>query len=90
MLSYQHSRVQILLHHRHCNHVCGQFSAISLQHSHLHDEPQCAAVCPVDCCVPDEDNVESEEFLLTKQSFMHGDNGKQSSNENSSWFSVKS
>ena len=25
-----------------------------------------------DCCVPDEDNVESEELLLTKQSFMHG------------------
>ena len=23
----------------------------------FHDEPQCAAVCPVDCCVPDEDNV---------------------------------
>ena len=56
----------------------------------FHDEPQCAAVCPVDCCVPDEDNVESEEFLLTKQTFMHGDNGKQSSNETSSWFSVKS
>ena len=56
----------------------------------FHDEPQCAAVCPVDCCVPDEDNVESEEFLLTKQSFMHGDNDKQSSNETSSWFSVKS
>ena len=38
----------------------------------FHDEPQCAAVCPVDCCVPDEDNVESEELLLNKQSFMHG------------------
>lgn len=37
----------------------------------FHDEPQCAAVCPVDCCVPDEDNVESEELLLNKQSFMH-------------------
>ena len=21
----------------------------------FHEEPQCAAVCPVDCCVPDED-----------------------------------
>ena len=38
----------------------------------FHDEPQCAAVCPVDCCVPDEHNVESEELLLNKQSFMHG------------------
>ena len=23
----------------------------------FHDEPQCAAVCPVDCCVPDDNNV---------------------------------
>ena len=37
----------------------------------FHDEPQCAAVCPVDCCVPDEDHVESEEELLGKQRFMH-------------------
>ena len=37
----------------------------------FHDEPQCAAVCPVDCCIPDEDVVESEEELLEKQSFMH-------------------
>ena len=39
----------------------------------FHDEPQCAAVCPVDCCVADEDNVESDEELLGKQEFMHGD-----------------
>src|SRR5690606_6136766 len=39
----------------------------------FHDEPQCAAVCPVDCCVPDEDNVETEEELLGKQRFMHPD-----------------
>jgi hypothetical protein len=25
----------------------------------------------VDCCVPDEDHVESEEVLLGKQQFMH-------------------
>ena len=37
----------------------------------FHDEPQCAAVCPVDCCVPDDNNVESEEALLAKQAFMH-------------------
>ena len=37
----------------------------------FHDEPQCAAVCPVDCCIPDENNIESEETLLGKQSFMH-------------------
>ncbi len=39
----------------------------------FHDEPQCAAVCPVDCCVPDEDRVESEEELLAKKAWLHGD-----------------
>ena len=39
----------------------------------FHDEPQCAAVCPVDCCIPDENNVETEEQLLGKQRFMHPD-----------------
>jgi len=37
----------------------------------FHDEPQCAAVCPVDCCVPDEENEETEEHLLTKKDFLH-------------------
>ena len=37
----------------------------------FHDEPQCAAVCPVDCCVPDEDHVETEEVLLAKKRFLH-------------------
>lgn len=37
----------------------------------FHDEPQCAAVCPVDCCVPDDAHVETEEQLLAKQRFMH-------------------
>ena len=37
----------------------------------FHDEPQCAAVCPVDCCVPDDNNVESDDELLAKQKFMH-------------------
>ncbi len=35
------------------------------------NEPQCAAVCPVDCCVPDEENEETEEQLLSKQHFLH-------------------
>ena len=39
----------------------------------FHEEPQCAAVCPVDCCVPDEDIVETETELLAKKSFMHRD-----------------
>lgn len=37
----------------------------------FHDEPQCAAVCPVDCCVDDPDHEESEELLLAKKAFMH-------------------
>jgi len=39
----------------------------------FHDEPQCASVCPVDCCVPDEDNEESEEKLLEKKAWLHGE-----------------
>ena len=37
----------------------------------FHEEPQCDAVCPVDCCVPDESHVETEAVLLEKQRFMH-------------------
>ena len=37
----------------------------------FHEEPQCAAVCPVDCCVPDPDHVETQEHLLVKKAFMH-------------------
>jgi ferredoxin len=37
----------------------------------FHDEPQCAAVCPVDCCIDDEDVRESEEVLLSKKTFLH-------------------
>jgi ferredoxin len=39
----------------------------------FHEEPQCAAVCPVDCCVPDDNHVESEETLLARQSFLHNE-----------------
>ena len=37
----------------------------------FHDEPQCAAVCPVDCCVDDPDHEEREDVLLPKKAFMH-------------------
>ncbi len=37
----------------------------------FHEEPQCAAVCPVDCCVPDPDHKETEEQLLSKKAKMH-------------------
>ena len=39
----------------------------------FHEEPQCAAVCPVDCCVPDPDNEEEEETLFAKKAWMHGE-----------------
>jgi ferredoxin len=37
----------------------------------FHEEPQCAAVCPVDCCVPDPDREEEESLLLKRQSLLH-------------------
>jgi ferredoxin len=37
----------------------------------FHEEPQCAAVCPVDCCIQDEEFVETEEQLLAKKTAMH-------------------
>jgi ferredoxin len=37
----------------------------------FHEEPQCAAVCPVDCCLPDENHVESPEVLLAKKEKLH-------------------
>ena len=37
----------------------------------FHEEPQCAAVCPVDCCVPDPEHVETKEQLLEKKGKMH-------------------
>lgn len=37
----------------------------------FHEEPQCAAVCPVDCIAVDENNPESEELLAQKKEIMH-------------------
>jgi len=37
------------------------------------DEPQCVAVCPVDCCVPDPDHKETQEQLLEKKKKLHGE-----------------
>jgi len=37
----------------------------------FHEEPQCAAVCPVDCCVPDEMYRETVEQLLAKKDKLH-------------------
>lgn len=37
----------------------------------FHEEPQCAAVCPVDCCIIDEAHIETEEELLAKKARLH-------------------
>lgn len=37
----------------------------------FYDKPQCAAVCPVDCCLPDLDNQETDETLLAKKAKLH-------------------
>lgn len=37
----------------------------------FHEEPQCAAVCPVDCCIPDEMYRETVDELLGKQAKLH-------------------
>ena len=36
-------------------------------------EEQCAAVCPVDCCVPDPDIPETEEQLIARARRLHTD-----------------
>jgi ferredoxin len=37
----------------------------------FHEEPQCAAVCPVDCCVPDEQYRETVEDLMIRKERLH-------------------
>ena len=35
------------------------------------EQEQCAAVCPVDCCVPDPNKVETEEELFARAKQLH-------------------
>ena len=37
----------------------------------FHDEPQCASVCPVDCCLPDPDHAETKAELEEKKFVLH-------------------
>jgi Fe-S-cluster-containing hydrogenase component 2 len=37
----------------------------------FHDFEACAAVCPVDCCVTDPNNIESEEVLIDRAKALH-------------------
>src|SRR3990170_8613177 len=39
----------------------------------FHDHEACAAVCPVDCCVADPNNVESEDVLIARARELHKD-----------------
>lgn len=39
----------------------------------FHGEEACQEVCPVDCCIPDEDRKESEEELLERAKQLHPD-----------------
>lgn len=36
-----------------------------------HDDKQCVEICPVDCCVPDEEHQETHEHLLEKWKKLH-------------------
>lgn len=39
----------------------------------FHDYEACAAVCPVDCCVTDPNNIETEEVLIARARDLHRD-----------------
>ncbi len=43
----------------------------------FHDTEQCAAVCPVDCCVPDSNNVEPEQALFERAQRVHPDKAEE-------------
>jgi ferredoxin len=37
----------------------------------FYDEPKCAEVCPVGCCIPDPNHQETKEELLAKKDRIH-------------------
>ncbi len=39
----------------------------------FHDYEACAAVCPVDCCVTDPNNMETEDVLIARARTIHQD-----------------
>ena len=39
----------------------------------FHDYEACQAVCPVECCIPNESNVEAEDTLLARAVKLHPD-----------------
>jgi ferredoxin len=43
----------------------------------FHHTQQCARVCPVDCCVIDPNNVESEAVLFERAQKLHASRGRE-------------
>ena len=39
----------------------------------FHDSEACQDVCPVDCCIPDPENPETEDVLLERAKKLHPD-----------------
>src|SRR5579862_5616305 len=37
----------------------------------FYDHEACAAVCPVDCCIPDPNNLEAESILIERAKVLH-------------------
>jgi len=37
----------------------------------FHEVPQCAAICPEECCVKDPNHPETKEELQNKKEFLH-------------------
>src|SRR5437763_4537548 len=37
----------------------------------FYDHEACAAVCPVDCCIPDPNNLETEQVLIERAKVLH-------------------
>jgi len=38
----------------------------------FYEEPQCAAVCPVNCCILDVNKAENKRELMDKKNWLHG------------------
>lgn len=40
----------------------------------FNETPQCASVCPVNCCILDNSHIESQESLMIKKKILHKEN----------------
>ncbi|WP_185876723.1 4Fe-4S dicluster domain-containing protein [Blattabacterium cuenoti] len=37
----------------------------------FYDQPQCVLICPVGCCIPDKEHIETKQQLINKKNFLH-------------------